>query len=247
MTLRPLIAYLPWLTRDLAVRALAPLLVLVILGGLPIYAMLSSQEVVDLANNAQQADAVRQVFNGIMPLGIALAGFLMMTQSIALDRDRQHARFFFSHQVSPEAFYLARFATALVVFNAIFAVGPMVVEFALVDINVLGALSGLSLQLLLVGSLGVLCASLTHRDGLALVLSYFVIRTLQQLSTADALADWADPIAKGLPPLEKLNMLVNSFIRGIDFQWSDVMHVVGYSIGLLILGLFIVRRAPLVR
>lgn len=247
MTLRPLIAYFPWLARDLAVRALAPLLVVLVLGGLPIYGMLNQQEVVDLANNAQQADMVRQVFNGIAPLAIALGGFLMMTQSIALDRDRQHVRFFFSHQVSPASFYLGRFLLAMVVFNAVFAVAPLVVEFALVDINVLGTLAAFSLQLLLVGSLGVLCASLTHKDGLALVLSYFVMRTLQQLSAQDVLADWADPIVKGLPPFETLNGLVRALIAGTDFQWTDVTHVVAYAIGLLIAGLLVIRRAPLVR
>jgi hypothetical protein len=247
MTLRPFIAYLPWLARDLAVRALAPLLVVVILGGLPIYGMLSSQEVVDLANNAQQAEMVRQVFNGIAPLAIALGGFLMMTQSVALDRDRQHVRFFFSHQVSPTTFYLGRFLLALVVFNAVFAVAPLIVEFALVDINVLGTLAAFSLQMVLVGSLGVLCASLTHKDGLALVLSYFVIRTLQQLSVQDVLANWADPIVKGLPPFEMLNGLVRTLMAGTEVQWTEVVYVVGYGIGLLIAGLLVIRRAPLVR
>lgn len=247
MTLRPLIAYLPWLARDLAVRALAPLFVLLILGGLPLYAMLSSQEVVDLANNAQQADAVRQMVSGIAPLGIALAGFLISTQGVALDRDRQHVRFLFSHQVAPWTFYLGRLVLGILVFNAVFAVAPLIVEFALLDIRVFGMLAALTLQLVLVGSLGVLCASLTHRDGLALVLSYFVIRTFQQLSASDVLVDWADPIVRGLPPLETLNSLVRAFIVGTDFQWTDVVHVVGYGLGLLIAGLLVIRRAPLVR
>ncbi len=247
MTLRPLIAYFPWLARDLAVRALAPLLVMLILGGLPLYALLQSQEVVDLANNAQQADAVRQMFNNVAPLAIALAGFLIMTQSVALDRDRQHVRFLFSHQVSPVAFYLARFLLGIVVFCAVFAIAPLIVEFGMVDIDVFGALAALALQLLLVGSLGVLCASLTHRDGLALVLSYFVIRTLQQLAKQDVLAAWAEPIVRGLPPFETLGTLVRAFLTDGTFQWTDVIHVVGYGIGLLVAALLVIRRAPLVR
>jgi hypothetical protein len=247
MTLRPLIAYVPWLARDLAVRALAPLFVLLILGGLPLYAMLSTQEVVDLANNTQQADAVRQMLWSIAPLAIALAGFLISTQGVALDRDRQHVRFLFSHQVAPWTYYLGRFLLGIVVFNAVFAIAPLIVEIALLDIRVLGTLAALTLQLILVGSLGVLCASLTHKDGLALVLSYFVIRTLQQLSASDVLADWADPIVKGLPPFETLNGLVRALMMGTDFQWTQVIHVAGYGIGLLIAGLLVIRRAPLVR
>ncbi len=101
MTLRPLLAYLPWQARDMAVRGLAPLAVLLLVGGIPTFAFLRNQEVVDLANNAQQADFVKLIFENVGALAITLGGFLFMSTSVALDRDKQHVRFFFSHQVNP--------------------------------------------------------------------------------------------------------------------------------------------------
>lgn len=247
MTLRPLIAYFPWLARDLATRALVPLFILLIIGGLPLYGVLSREAVVDFANNAQQADAVRQVYLGVAPLAIAFGAFLVMTQSVALDRDRQHVRFLFAHQVSPTAFYLARFLLGIIVFSTIFITVPLTIELTMVDISVLGALAAYALQLLLVGAFAVLCASLTQRDGLALVIGYFIVRTLQQLSAADALANWADPLVKALPPFETLNAVVRALLAGKDVEWMPVLHVSGYGIGLLAVALVIIRRASLVR
>ena len=247
MTLRPLLAYLPWQARDMAVRGLAPLAILWAVGGMPIFAFLRAQGVVDPANEPRQAEFIVAVYQGVATLAITLGAFLFMSSSVALDRDKQHVRFFFSHQVSPVGFYLQRFVVGIVVFLAIFAVAPGAIELFLTDVNVLGSLAAFGISMVLVGGLTVLCASLTNRDGLALILSFIIIRTLQQLSAQDLLKDWMEPLVRGLPPIETMSNLSKALVEGTAVQGTDVVHVLGYGLGMLAAGLLVMRRAPLVR
>jgi hypothetical protein len=247
MTLRPLLAYLPWQLRDMAVRGLAPLAIMLVVAGIPTFAFLRGQDIVDLVNNARQAEFVVQVYQSVATLAITLGAFLFMSSSVAMDRDKQHVRFFFAQQVSPVNFYLQRFAVGMLVFVAIFALAPLAVDVFLTDVHVWGSLAAYAISLVLVGGLTVLAASLTNRDGLALILSFLTIRTLQQLAAQDLLASWLKPIARGLPPIETMAQLSRALVEGNTVQGTDVIHVVGYGIGLLVAGLLVMRRAPLVR
>lgn len=247
MTLRPLFAYLPWQLRDMAVRGLAPLAIMLVVGGIPTFAFLRGQDIVDLVNNERQAAFVVSVFESVAGLAITLGAFLFMSSSVALDRDKQHVRFFFAQQVNPVNFYLQRFVVGMLVFLALFALAPLSVELLLTDVNVWGSLAAFALSMLLVGGLTVLAAALTNRDGLALILSFIIIRTLQQLSAQDLLAAWLKPIVRGLPPIETMSQLSRALVEGNAVQATDVIHVVGYGLGLLAAGLLVMRRAPLVR
>jgi hypothetical protein len=93
----------------------------------------------------------------------------------------------------------------------------------------------------------VLAAALTNRDGLALILSFILIRTLQQLSAQDLLAQWMKPVVRGLPPIETMTQLSKALIEGNIVQATDVIHVLGYGLGMLAAGLLVMRRSPLVR
>jgi hypothetical protein len=156
-------------------------------------------------------------------------------------------RFFFSHQVNPARYYLQRFLVGLVVFLAIFALAPGGIELFLTDVNVLGSLAAFAVTLLLVGGMTVLAASLTNRDGLAVILSFVIIRTLQQLAAQDLLAQWLRPIVRGLPPIETMSVISQALVEGRTLVPNDVIHVLGYGLGLLAAGLFVMHRGPLVR
>lgn len=247
MTLRPQLAYLPWQARDLLVRALAPLLVFAVVGGLPMFFWLREQEVIDLVNNGQQADFVRGVFESVSGLAIVLGAFLFMSQSVALDRDRQYLRFLFSQPVAPHLFYLQRFLVGLVLFLAVYAPVPLIIDGFLVDVATGGTLAAMAIALTLVGGLTVLAGAISHRDGLVVILVYIVSRTMQQLSEQDLIADWLDPVVAALPPIQVMSSLNQALIAGASWEWSAVFHSVGYGLGMLAVGLYIIRRAPLVR
>jgi hypothetical protein len=247
MTLQPLLAYLPWQAREMAVRAIAPLAIALGVGGIPLYAFLNSQELVDLANNSTQADTVRAIYGGVTPLAITLGAFLFMSSGIAMDRDKQYVRFYFSQQVNPVNFYLQRFVLGLLIFPAVFVIVPVGVELFLTDVHVLGALAAFAICLVLVGGLTVLASALTNRDGLALIISYMFIRVLQQMAAQDLLSEWMSTLVRGLPPILTMGDLSTALVGGSAVQGTDVIHVVGYGLGLLFAGLLVMRRAPLVR
>ncbi len=231
----------------MAVRGLAPLAILLVVGGIPTYAFLNGQDVVDLANNSTQADTVKAIYQSVASLAITLGAFLFMSSSVALDRDKQHVRFFFSRQVNPVNYYLQRFVVGMLLFLALFGIVPGAIELFMTDVNVLGSIGAFAISLVLIGGLTVLAAALTNRDGLALILSFVIIRTLQQLSTQDLLPDWMEPVARGLPPIETMAQLSKALVEGNTFQTTDLIHVVGYGLGLLVAGLIVMRRSALVR
>lgn len=247
MTLRPLLAYAPWQARDAAVRALAPLFVVLAVGGLPLYAFMSSQEITDLAADPRATNVALQVYDSASSLAMLIGAFLLMGNSAALDRDKLHVRFLFAHPVAPESFYLQRFLVSLVVSTAIFAVVPLAYSWLAVPVPVLGTLKAYVLIQLLIGSLAALCGAITARDGLAVIVTYLGANILQQLDRADQLAPWLSTLSKGLPPMNAMERTADALVAGTAVATNELILVLGYAAGLLLAALVIIKRAPLVR
>src|SRR5690606_30056174 len=112
----PPIAYVPWQLREIFPRALVPLVLFAIFGGIPVAVAMQS------AGNTAPRDAeavgglLRAVYLGVAPLCLTLGAFLFMTRSIAEDRERSYVRFLFAHPVAPAGFYLSRFVVGLLTF-----------------------------------------------------------------------------------------------------------------------------------
>ena len=87
----------------------------------------------------------------------------------------------------------------------------------------------------------------TQKDGLLLILSYMGTQLLQQLARQEVLYEWLRPIVRGLPPIESLSTVVKTLLDGASWPVTDMIHVGGYGIGMLVAGLLVIRRAPLVR
>lgn len=247
MTLRPLIAYVPWQLRDIFPRALVPLVLFAVFGGIPVAVTLRG------VGNAAPPDPeafgamLRMIYIGVVPLCFTLGAFLFMTRSIAEDRERSYVRFLFAHPVAPEHFYLSRFVVGLLTFAACFLPVPLVLRAYGADVPVLGSLVAMASVFALVGGLTTLCAAFANKDGLALIIVYVVTQSLQRLATQDVLPAWAEPIVRGLPPIDSLNLVMKSLLEATDWPVTDIIHVVGYGLGLLAAGLFVLRRSPLVR
>lgn len=247
MTLRPLLGYVPWHLRDIVPRALVPLVLFGVFAGIPVAVSLGG------VGSAAPPDAealgamLRLVYVGVAPLCLTLGAFLFMTRSIAEDRERSHVRFFFSHPVAPAPFYLSRFIVGLATFAACFLPVPLLMRALGADVPLLGSMVAMLTVFMLIGGLTTLCAALTNKDGLALIIAYVVTQALQRLAATDALPAWSQPIARGLPPIESLNLIMKSLFEATDWPVTDIIHVVGYGLGLLVAGLLVLRRAPLVR
>ncbi|MBA3854356.1 MAG: hypothetical protein C0503_08070 [Gemmatimonas sp.] len=248
MTLATLRAYAPWQLRELVPRAFVSVAMFIVFAGIPVFATMHAQRNnPDFDPNAL-GKILKMVYVGVTPLCLTLGAFLFMTRSIAEDRERNYVRFIFSHPVSPVPFYLNRFVAGLALFTLCFLPVPLVVRYYFgADVPVLGTVVAKLATLVLIGGLTTLCAALTAKDGLALILVYMGTQLLQQLSAQGILYEWLQPIVRGLPPVESLKLVVKSLIEGTDWPVTDLVHVFGYGIGLLVAGLLVIRRAPLVR
>lgn len=247
MTPPTLLAYVPWQLRDIFPRAVVPVVLFAVFGGIPIAATMSGVGAAASPDPEALGAMLRIVFLGVAPLCLTLGAFLLMTRSIAEDRERQYVRFVFSHPVAPAPYYLTRFVVGILTFLVCFLPVPLVLRAFGADVPLLGSLMAMFTILVLVGGLTTLCASLANKDGLALIVVYVATQSLQRLEAQDVLPAWAAPIARGLPPLESLNLAMKTLLEGGQWPVTDLVHIIGYGLGLLIAGLLVVRRAPLVR
>lgn len=245
MTLKSLIAYVPWQLRDILPRAFVPMVLFGVFAGLPI-AVATSSHAPEMTPE-QFGQFLRTIFTGVAPLCFTLGGFLFMTRSIAEDRERQHTRFYFSHPVSPSAFYLSRFVVGLMAFLACFLPVPLAFLAYGADISLLGTMGAMLVALLLIGGLTTVCAALSNKDGVVLIIAYVasqaVHRAVEQGLTSAALR----PLAAVLPPIDTMNDVMETMLRAGSWDLGDIAHVALYGLGLLAVGLFLLRRGPLVR
>ncbi len=247
MTLRPLLAYAPWQARDAALRAVAPLFIVLAVAGLPLYGFMSSQEISDLSSDPRATELALQVYDSAVSLAMLIGAFLLMGNAVAFDRDKLHVRFLFAHPVAPEAFYLQRFVVAVVISTTLFVAVPVGFSWLAVPVSVLGTLKAYLIVQLLIGSLAVLWGSITARDGLALIITYLTTSILQQLDRADQLSPWLSTLSKGLPPIAAMERVADALMAGTGLVTNELILVVGYGLGMLVAALVIVKRAPLVR
>lgn len=248
MTLQALRDYVPWQIRDILPRAFVPMALFIVFGGIPILGMLSvSDPGAPQPGSAEFREFLRAAYIGVAPLCMTLGAFLFMTQGPAVDRERQFVRFLFAHPVAPAQFYLQRFIVGLLLFLVCFLPVPLVLRAYGANIPIVGTIVAMTASLVLIGGLTTLCAALVNKDGLLLIVVYVLTQALQRLAATDVLWDWVQPIVRGLPPVESLGLVVKSLLQATDWPVTDLVHVIGYGLGLLVAGLLVIRRAPLAR
>lgn len=245
MTLRPLLAYVPWHAREALMRALAPLILLVVMAGLPVWAFLNTTDVPLSDPRAQQV--AKQVFVDVAKLIALLSGVLVMARTIAFDRERQYVRVLFAHPVVPWQFYLLRFVVGTLVVAAVFSAVTAAWSVFITPLPVAGAALAFLLSAFLIGALAALCAALVQRDAIPLIFVLAASSLLQQLDKASAIPAWLARVARGLPPVQRLSELRDAWLSGGSVPTEYLPHVLIYGAAMLAAALIVVRRAPLVR
>jgi ABC-type polysaccharide/polyol phosphate export permease len=95
--------------------------------------------------------------------------------------------------------------------------------------------------------------ALTRFDGGLTAVTYIVTMVLQTVANGPGLTphgglpDWLYQLQRVLPPIHALDSVRTQLYRGDAIVMADLWHVVLYSVGLTIVGLFLLRRAPLSR
>lgn len=246
MNMRPLIAYIPWHARDVGVKVFAPLLLFVVMGGLPL-SVIPQQTGVSLLNlDAQMQEFALRAWSNSAGLCVMIGSILLMSGSVALDREKQHVRFLFAHQIAPAMFYLQRFAVALALFAVSFLLAPLAYS-VVVPVPVLGTLFAVLLSGFFIGSMTMLFGALFQRDGGVFILVFLVGNILQAFTAQDVGPKWMHFIAWALPPVRQVGEFSGAWLNGRTVEPQDLVLVLGYGIGMLLSALFLIKRAPLVR
>jgi hypothetical protein len=246
MNLRPLMAYLPWHARDLSVKVFAPFLLFFVIAGIPL-ATFAGQTGIGLFSGAERVQAIAQsIWGSTASLCILIGSVLLMNGSFALDREKQHVRVLFAHQVPPELFYLQRFAVGLTMFAASFALIPVLYS-QIVTVPILGTLLALLLSAFFLGSMLLLIGAVTQKDGLVFIGTYLFASVLQAVTQGGAGPEWLRGVAWVLPPVRQVSKFADAWIGGRTVEPQDLILVLGYGIGMLVSALVLIKRAPLVR
>jgi hypothetical protein len=245
--LSPLLAYAPFQARDAILRALMPVALFALVAGLPLWALSGQQSLVAMRSPGEHQAAALMIYSQAMTLAMTLGAIVMVHGLAALDRERQYFRFPFAQPVVPWQYYLQQFAVGTVLFVACFALIPVGFGLVVTEVPVLPVLQSALLYALLYGSLALLTGSLLNRDGILYILLVIMGFSLQQLERSDALSDLMAGVAHALPPFAAADAVRSRWLAERALDGNDLTLVVGYSVGMLVAALFLIRNKALAR
>lgn len=242
-------AYLRYQLGDyLLQRAVLPLVLVLFIAGLPLYATLRQQP--EFFDQTRGALFARQLFTNTVTVFLPIGVFLAVTGVLSTDRQHGHFRFYFSKPVGVLAYYAQTYLLHGLCFVALF--GGITWAFGALSVHqsVGGALKAAALTFVLVGGLGFLLGALTRFDGGLLVIVYLFTMTLQDLvaRAVPALPPWwAVQLARALPPIHTMDELRTRLYNNEAIAAGPLWHVLGYGAGAFALGFVALRRLPLSR
>ncbi len=243
----PIAGYLRWQARDSLLRAFTPVILFAGMGGVPLWSFTRTVGLGAMDRPGDAQNLALQIYGNTMPLAMTLGAVLLATGIPATDREKQYFRFLFAKPVVAWAFYLQQFLVSLALFVVAMTLVPLGFTALVTAAPVLAVTKSALVFGLLYGSLVVLCGALVNKDGVAFIVVAASSFMLQTLGKAGALPDWLAGIARGLPPFVVADGMRALWLAGEPVPIGDIMHVVGYSIGMLAAALFLVRRLPLAR
>lgn len=243
----PLGGYLRWHAQDSLLRAFTPAILFSGMGGFPLWSVARTVGLGAMDRPGESQSLALQIYGNTMPLAMTLGAVILATGLPATDREKQYFRFLFAKPVAAWAFYLQQFLVALALFVAAMTLIPIGFSAIVTAVPVLAVTQSALVFGLLYGSLVVLCGALVNRDGVAFIVVAASSFMLQGLGKAGALPDWLAGIARGLPPFVVADGMRALWLAGEPVPLGDIVHVTGYSIGMLAAALFLVRRLPLAR
>jgi hypothetical protein len=233
-------------------RLALPLVLIAFAGGLPTYLMTKNVPP-GWMQSAEGVNLAKQMFAQSITLFLPLGAFVAAIGVISADRQQGYFRFLFSKPVNVLVYYAQTYALHAIVFVLTF--GAIVWAFGAytVHFSVHRSMEAAVLTFVLIGGLGLLLGALTRYDGAGLIAVYVLALMLQQLMAAPnglkngGLPDWLATLAKGLPPVGKLDHLRDHLYAGTAIDMPELWHVLGYGGGAALLGFLFLRRLPLAR
>jgi ABC-type multidrug transport system permease subunit len=233
-------------------RLALPLVLIAFVGGLPTY-LAATNVPPGWMQSPQGIVLAKQMFAQSISLFLPLGAFVAAVGVISADRHQGYFRFLFSKPVNVLAYYAQTYALHAIVFVLTFGVIVWGFGAYTVHFSVHRSMEAAVLTFVLIGGLGLLLGALTRYDGAGLIAVYILALMLQQLMAAPnglkngGLPDWLATLAKGLPPVGKLDHLRDHLYAGTAIDLAELWHVLGYGGGAALLGFYLLRRLPLAR
>jgi ABC-type multidrug transport system permease subunit len=233
-------------------RLVLPLVLLAFAAGVPTYLMTKNTSP-GFMQSPQGILLAKQMFAQAITLYLPLGAFVGAVGVISADRQQGYFRFLFSKPVNVLAYYAQTYVLHAMVFVGVFGLIVWGFSAYTIHFSVHRSMEAAVLTFVLIGGLGLLLGALTRYDGAGLIAVYVLALILQQLMTAPSgiknggLPDWLVWVAKGLPPVQKLDVLRNNLYAGEALDVAQLWHVLGYGGGAALLGFVLLRRLPLAR
>ena len=243
----PLTAYAKFQFRDGLWRATVPVLIFLGIGGIPIWSLASQRSLAAMRQGGEAQAMVVAIYTQTMSLSMTLGALMLVSGFVALDRERQHFRFLFSTPVEPWRYYLQQYAISALLFVAIFSLVPLGFGLVVTSVPIVAVTKSAALYALLFGSLALLCGALVNRDGVVLIVTLVGGTVLQRLAEAEMLPRLAAGVARALPPFIVADDVRSRWLAGGALEGNGVALVIAYSLAMLVVALWLIRRAPLAR
>lgn len=178
-----------------------------------------------------------------------LSALLGINGISSADRQHGHVRFFFSKPVVVPGFYLQAYVVYGLLLTVLGGAFALLLQSFTTAVPVVGAMEAGALTWILIGGVGFLLSSLTRFDGALLVLSWLVssiLRAAAAIKPETPLPGWLLPIVKVLPPVDRLDAVRTALYNGHAAATAPTMHVIGYGLAALVLGVLVLRRRSLI-
>ena len=233
-------------------RLVLPLILLAFAAGLPTYLMTKNTPP-GFMQSAQGIMLAKQMFSQSITLYLPLGAFVGAVGVISADRQQGWFRLLFSKPVNVLAYYAQTYVLHAMVYVAVFGLIVWAFGAYTIHFSVHRSMEAAALTFVLIGGLGLLLGALARFDGAALIVLYVLALIVQQLMAASnglksgGLGGWLAFIARGLPPVVKLDTLRNHLYAGEALDMAQLWHVLGYGGGAAIVGFLLLRRLPLAR
>ena len=180
-------------------------------------------------------------------IGLA-APMLAMVRLVAGDRAPGLTRFLFAKPISVRAYYAQAWVVRLAAGMAMVTLLALVLNTFIGNVPWLAGAGAIGIAFVLIGGVGFLMSVLTKLDGGATLVVYLIPGMLNQITQARPEWDWVvKPLLKILPPMHRLDDIRRAMLNDAPFPQSEALHALLYGAGCFALGVYLVRRLPLVR
>jgi hypothetical protein len=189
-----------------------------------------------------------QAFEPFVAVLAFAAPMLAVLRMVSADRAPGLTRFLFAKPVGVRWYYGQAFFVRAVAGLAVVALSAIMINTFIGTVPWAEGLAAIAIGFVLIGGVGFLLSVLTKQDGGLLIALYLIPDVLSQIIQAkETWRWWAEPLLTILPPMHRQDEIRRALLAHAEVPQGDVIHSLLYGAGCLILGVFLVRKLPLVR